>query len=184
MCHSRHCVRTIVALAALLSLSQSLVAQTAHAAANPPCVSYFHVATSDGNGVRWNVFTPQMQKWWDRNAVPGLCAASDPRAADYVMIWRAETITVTQFYSLDVPLPPLGLDTPYPVAPSGATANSIPITRKERKVTIAVYSRTAADAPEDFAWREPTFSVSKSGRWPWSKPDKDALAEAVTRLKP
>lgn len=175
-------LRLIAMLIALLCAWQPAAAQPHKP--STACATYFHVATFDRDDIRWNAPTSHMQNWWTRKAVPGLCYTSDPQAADYVLVWRAETITIRQYYSLEVPVP-IGLDTPVPVRPIvGSAASSIPSTRKERRVTVAVYSRGAADAALDLVWREPTFSVSKTSNWPWSKPDRDALAEAITRLNP
>lgn len=191
------CLRSFSTLGVLLVL-----VATEPAVAQPPnpsgtCVTYFHIATLDQHDIRWNAPTPQMLEWWTRKGVPGLCYTSDEEAADYIVLWREQTMTVSRPYSVDVPLTISGgwlnyvnlhaSRTPIttPMTPEfGTMSDWVSSTHQERKVTITVYRPAAGDALADLVAREPLFSVTKIGEWPQSKPDRDALAEAIKKLNP
>jgi hypothetical protein len=73
---------------------------------DPRCRVYFHVAGVIGDQVAWNRVSPNMEKWWSGDGVrqfSSLCYTSDPRRADYVIVWLDTVARIP--YSFRMPVP-------------------------------------------------------------------------------
>lgn len=147
------------------------------------CETYYHVAylKPDGN-VQWNWLLKNMLNWYkkdSRKKFPKLCHVAEAAAADYVIVYTESESSVPYSFSIPVQKTTYHRGT---IMGGGNTAiYSGTSTATETKTVSGSWSRwhiSAAVYPVK-ANTTMIFSTKHTGRWRWSKPDKDSLIDAL-----
>jgi hypothetical protein len=130
-----------------------------------------------------------MEEWWTGGGKPhalaGLCYTSDPDLAEYLVVWQDHSVTIRRSYEVVLAAPSLpGTSGSY--SDTGGTSSSaggwVPREYAERRVTVSVYLMPSGRVQAGLPAGDALFSTTRTGSWPWSKPDKDGLREALSRL--
>lgn len=179
MCSLGRWLRVAAALVFVFASWQPALGQASQA-----CGTYFHVARLHDGSMSWDALTPNMRKWWTGKGharLPGLCYASSPDQADYLIVWQDGTETISESFS--VPVPDIWIMAPlYDAVGTGTATEWASRTRTERTVTLALYSARRGEMPQ--LPSSAVLSTTKTKAWPWSKPDKDGLVEILEALGP
>jgi hypothetical protein len=145
------------------------------------------------NQVRWNAPTANMKKWLrDANRRTGgtLCRADAPELADVVIVWQDLSVRTPYLgYGYGTTIGSIldGVNLAagralFPQDPfastslGGLTGWSTPAARSESGVFVTAFA-TRSSPPLSIV--VPAAVTWRIGRWPWSKPDTDALAHAI-----
>jgi len=155
------------------------------------CEIYYHVAYVGQNGsIQWNWFTKNMLNWYKKNArkkFPKLCATAQVAAADYLIAYANSSYTVP--YSFNIPIPKT---TYYSGTTSGysgtgyvsGTYSGYSTTTQNQTYSGSrnqwdVYAVVYPNKPNSTI----VYNTKHTGRWRWSKPDKDSFLDALKFLK-
>lgn len=191
MCAAGRLFRIAAAIAFSLVAISTALAQPSE----PRCRIRVHVAKSEDGVTRWDAPAWSMKTWLSdasRRNADGVCYAREPERADVVIVWQEFTVR-TAYYGHSAPPVSIGamldasnlggghLPSHYTFATNSLSIADLgaPAARSERGVLVTSFVRRpvsplAIALPASVTWRV--------GRWPWSKPDKEALAAAIGRV--
>jgi len=147
------------------------------------CETYYHVAylNSDGD-VQWNWFLKNMLNWHkkdSRKKFPKLCNVAEVAAADYVIVYTRSDSSVP--YSFSVPVQKTTYHRGTIVGGGDTATYRGTSTTTETKTVSGSWSKWHISASVYPVKSDTTmiFSTKHTGRWRWSKPDKDSLIDAL-----
>lgn len=139
------------------------------------CETAFHVARGDGDALVWGETSEDMREWWaekGKEKHPSLCYEADPAKAEYVVIWRTEKIQRTIQLPATSTTRTTGSVGRTPVAVNSTTQGTRPATQNLLTVYVEVYDRE----------HRTVYRGERTGRWRWSKPDENALEDALEQM--
>jgi hypothetical protein len=143
-----------------------------------------------------NWVTDNQRKWLfekieekDKNKKPLFCLVAELKDSDYVFVWTASD--QPQSFTINVPVTTtsrssgsasgyIGRDRVS--IDSTSTTDSTVYVPKEVRYSVTYVTGMVLKWNQDSQKYEMISSVIKSGKWRWSKPDKDALVDSLKRI--
>ena len=136
------------------------------------CETYFHVAFDGPDGPVYGATSKNMREWWSnkgKKAHPTLCYTDEPELAAYVVVWglsqTSRQVNLPAYSSTQTS----GTIGNRPVSIQSQTQGSRPATQVLTTVYAAVYNEQ----------REAVWQGARTGKFRWSKPDENALEDAL-----
>jgi hypothetical protein len=151
------------------------------------CLVYFNVSYITKNGqIRWNWGPKPFWKWWKKNGsnkFPRFCYTKEPWEADYVAVWSDSQYSVP--YSFSIPVP----QTSYVTGNMSGWVGGDYVQGNYSGYVYSTQNQTYSGSRSVLAVNAVVYPVrpntrvvfesKHTGRWRWSKPQKDVLIDSL-----